>query len=228
MTKTNEQTGLTTTNDAPVTIQQLYKEPALQLQRDQLQTFLNQDPPADWVKEHPNIKGHKYVPIDKVEWMLQRFFKKKEIEVKEYKQLLNAISVSVRVNYLDPVTNEMTFQDGVGAWDLQTQSGTGVLKLDASNINRGAVPMALGIAESIAIKDACDKIGPIFGANLNRKDTMPNLPDSQLMEIANAKEHQRMVALIDKAKTRVELDALREHLTEALTVIFETKWNSVK
>lgn len=228
MTKTSEQTGLATTSNEPVTIQQLYKDTALQLQRDQLQTFLNQDPPSDWVKEHPNIKGHKYVPIDKVEWMLSRFFKKKQIEVKEYKQLLNAISVSVRVHYLDPITNEMTFEDGVGAWDLQTQSGTGVLKLDASNINRGAVPMALGIAESIAIKDACDKIGPIFGSNLNRKDTMPNLPDAQLSDIVNQKEHERMLKLIDKATTRAELEEFRPHLTDALKSHFETKYNSVK
>lgn len=217
-------TELAVQHSQQVTIQSLYKSPDLQLERDQLITFLNQDPPAEWVKVHPNIKDHKYVPIDKIEWMLKRFFKKNEIEVKEYRQLLNAISVSVRVNYLDPITNEMTFQDGLGAWDLQTMSGSGVLKLDASNINRGAVPMALGIAESIAIKDACDKIGNIFGANLNRKDTMPMLPDIQLKDIASQKEHTRMVTLIEAAKDRSSLDQLRPHLTELLTPIFEAKW----
>jgi len=211
-----------------VTIQQLYKTPAIQLERDKLNEFLNQDPPAEWVKEHPNIKGHRYLPIDKVEWMLSRFFKKNSIEVKHYGQLLNSIAVHVRVNYLDPITNEMVFHDGVGAWELQTASGSGVLKMDASNLNRGAVPMALGIAESIAIKDACDKIGNIFGANLNRKDTLPVMADTQLAEVSNQKEHERMVKLIEAAKTRETLDALRDHLTDSLTPIFEEKWSRTK
>ena len=39
-----------------------------------------------------------------------------------------------------------------------------------SNINRGAITMALPIAKTVAVKDACDHFGNIFGANLNRKD----------------------------------------------------------
>lgn len=211
----------------PKTIQELYKSPAVELEREQLLSFLNQEPPAAWVKEHPNIKGHKYLPIEKVEWMLKRFFKKYSIEVKEYRQLLNSISCSVRVNYQDPLSGDMVYQDGVGAWELQTASGSGVLKLDASNINRGAVPMALGVAKSIAIKDACDLIGNIFGSNLNRKDVLPYIVDEQLATVANKKEHERMLALIAKAKTRPELDELRSHLTESLTIIFEEKWSSL-
>lgn len=225
--KTN-QTDIAVINDDPAIIQQLYKEPAILAERDKLVVFLNQEPPAEWVKIHPNIKDHKYIPIDKIEWMLKRFFKVYNIEIKDYRQLLNAISVSVRVHYLDPIDNVMTWQDGAGAWDLQTSSGTGVLKLDGSNLNRGAVPMALGIAESIAIKDACDHIGNIFGANLNRKDAQPNMPDSTLSGIVNQKEHDRMVKLIEMAKSRETLDGLREHLTEALTPIFEAKWMIVK
>jgi len=224
-----KQTGLTkTSKEAPVTIQMLYKQPELQLERDRLVTFLNQEPPAEWVKEHPFIKGHKYLPIEKVEFMLKRFFKRYGIKVVEQKQLLNSISCTVTVKYKDPIDNEWVEYDGVGACELQTAKDTGPLKLDASNINKGAVPMALGIAKSIAVKDACDHIGNIFGANLNRKDVLPMNPDSTLENVVANKEHQRMVALIDKAKTREDLDKLREHLTEALTVIFETKWNSTK
>lgn len=226
---TKTETGIAVTNnDAPVTLQQLYTNPAIQVDRDKLNTFLNQDPPAEWVKEHPNIAGHRYLPIDKVEWMLQRFFKRSSIDVKDYRQLLNSIAVHVRVSYLDPLLNEMVYQEGVGAWELQTAKGTGILKMDASNLNRGAVPMALGIAESIAIKDACDKIGNIFGANLNRKDTLPVQQDTELANIANTKEHQRMVRLIEAAKDRTTLDGLRDHLTDSLTEIFEQKWAATK
>jgi hypothetical protein len=50
-----------------------------------------------------------------------------------------------------------------------------------SNVNRGAVTMALPIAKSVAIKDACDHFGDLFGANLNRKDTIQFFGDSQLL-----------------------------------------------
>lgn len=223
------ETGLVTQNASrEVIIQELYKNPELQLEQDKLITFLNQNPPDDWVKKHPYIKNHLYLPIEKVEFLLKRFFKRYSIEVREYKQVLNSITVHVRVSYLDPILNEMVWHDGVGACELQTAKDTGPLKLDASNINLGAVPMALGIAKSVAIKDACDHIGNIFGANLNRKDTLPFTADSTLIGVVNVKEHDRMIKLIDRAKTRVELDGLREHLTEALTPIFEDKWSHTK
>ena len=217
--------NITTINNQQLVIQELYANPELQLDRDKLITYLNQEPPAEWVKTHPYIKSHKYIPIEKVEFMLKRFFKVYNIEVKEYRQLLNSISVSVRVHYLDPITEQMVYHDGVGAWEMQTASGTGPLKLDASNINLGAVPMALGIAKSVAVKDACDHIGNIFGANLNRKDTLPVTQDSKLAGVVNRKEHYRMLKLIAKATTRAELDELRTHLTEQLYTEFEAKWN---
>lgn len=227
MTKT-EETGLTTTSNEPVTIQQLYSNPLAKLQEDKLITFLNQNPPEDWVKKHPYIKNHLYLPIEKVEFLLKRFFKKYRIEVLEYRQILNSITVSVRVWYQDPISNEMLCHDGVGACELQTAKDTGPLKLDASNINLGAVPMALGIAKSVAVKDACDHIGNIFGANLNRKDAMEFSADMTLKNVVVNKEHARMIALIEKAKNRVEMDELRPHLTELLTPIFEARWMTLK
>ena len=218
-------TAVQKTNDQQVTIQELYKQPELQLDRDKLITFLNQEPPPEWVKVHPYIKNHKYLPIEKVEFMLKRFFKRYSIKVIEYKQLLNSISCSVTVRYKDPIDDEWVEYDGVGACELQTEAGTGVLKLDASNINKGAVPMALGIAKTIAVKDASDHIGNIFGANLNRKDVLPVTRDNTLVNVVNKKEHERMMKLIDKAKTRAELDELRTHLTTALNEHFEGKWN---
>lgn len=226
VTTTNN--GIAVKTNEPVAIQQLYKNPEMLIDRDKLVVFLNQEPPQEWVKVHPYIKNHKYLPIEKVEFLLKRFFKVYSIEVKEYKQILNSITVEVRVHFLDPISNDMVYHDGLGACELQTAKDTGPLKLDASNINLGAVPMALGIAKSVAVKDACDHIGNIFGANLNRKDSLPVSPDQTLTNVVNIKEHERMLKLIDAAKTRDVLDTLRPHLTEALNPIFEEKWMRTK
>lgn len=146
-----------------------------------LNAILNTPPPAKWVKEHPYIRGYNYLPIDKVEYLLRKIFKKYRIEVIKTGMLMNAIEVTVRVHYLDPSTGTMEFHDGVGAQELQTAKDSGTLKMDMSNVNKGAVMMALPIAKTVAIKDACDHFGEIFGCNLNRKDTLAFTPDQDII-----------------------------------------------
>jgi hypothetical protein len=73
----------------------------------------------------------------------------------------------------------MDWHDGIGAAQLQTKKGTS--PSDLININNGALSMAFPIAKTVAIKDACDHFGNIFGANLNRKDTVPFAPDESLI-----------------------------------------------
>jgi hypothetical protein len=154
------------------TFEDLVNDKELAHKQDQLTVLLNQQPPDKWVKEHPYIRGFKYLPIDKVEYLLKKLFRAYKIEVTESKMLLNAVTVCVRIHYQDPVTGEWAFHDGVGAKELQTQKDSGNLKMDMSNINRGAMEMALPIAKTVAIKDACDHFGRLFGSDLNRKETI--------------------------------------------------------
>jgi len=209
-------------------IQELYSNTDLAVQQEALNHYLNQQPPANWVKVHPFIKNYKYLPIDKVEFLLRKFYKSYKIEVLKTGLLLNCVEVTVRVNYLDPITGEWMFHDGVGAEELQTQKDTGTLKIDMSNLNKGAIKMALPIAKTIAIKDACDHFGEIFGASLNRKDIIQFNVDSKLTDLAKTKEEQRMEKLIQKANDRETLEGLKAHLTEKLQTQFDTKWNELK
>lgn len=159
--------------------------------REQLQSILNAAPFEKWVKDHPFVKGHRYLPIDKVEYLLKKLFKRYRIEVLKTASIFNAIEVTVRVHYIDPITKEWDFQDGVGAQELQTTKDSGVLKPDFSNVNKGAVTMALPIAKTLAVKDACDHIGVIFGANLNRRDTLSYEVDTRVMDkMAELQEKQ--------------------------------------
>ena len=148
---------------------------------DELNFLLNQEPPKNWIKEHPYIKTeitnekgqkvkvpYKYLPIDKVEYLLRKIFKKYKIEVLREGNMFNAVYTTARVWYVDLITGEWMFHDGVGAYQLQTKGGTG--PGDLSNINNGAVMMALPLSKTLAVKDACDMFGNLFGANLNRQD----------------------------------------------------------
>jgi hypothetical protein len=149
-------------------IQDLYTDKLTVQKNDAFVTLMNQQPKPAWVKTHPFIKGYKYLPIERVEYLLKTIFKRYRIEITGQGQSFNGVWVTVRVHYLHPLTGEWDFHDGIGASQLQTAKGTS--PADLGNINNGALSMAFPMAKTIAIKDACDHFGNLFGADLNRKD----------------------------------------------------------
>lgn len=173
---------------------------------DKIMVALNQEPPMEWVKKHPFIKDFNYLPIERVEWLLKTFFKiNYKIEVIKTGTLLNAIEVTVRVHYRYSDNDEWYYHDGVGAKEIQTKKDTGSLMLDMSNVNRGAVEMALPIAKTIAIKDACDHFGKLFGSDLNRKQQMTYAEDTKLKPIEiNSEVFRKMKAAIKAGTHTIE------------------------
>lgn len=151
-------------------IKDLYSDKVTVQKNDVFVTLMNQPPKESWVKLHPFIKNYKYLPIERIEFLLKTVFKKYRIEVLREGTSFNGVYVVVRVHYLHPLTNEMEWHDGIGAAQLQTKTGTSPAEL--ANINNGAISMAFPIAKTIAIKDACDHFGKLFGADLNRKDVI--------------------------------------------------------
>lgn len=160
--------------------------------QDKLNYLLNQPVPEKWVKKHPIIKkeildekglkrrvAYEYLPIDKVEFLLRRIFKNYKIEILREGALFNAVYCTVRIHYTNIITGEWHYHDGTGAWSLQLDKGASASDLNA--IKSGAVTMALPLAKTLAIKDAADMFGTLFGANLNRQDVLPVFLDKELI-----------------------------------------------
>jgi hypothetical protein len=152
-----------------VKLSELHHDVQVAFKNDALKLLLNQQPHDSWVKKHPMTKNP-YLPIDKVEFMLDRIFQEWKVEVVREGVMFNSIYVTVRLHYKDPVTGEWRFHDGVGAKACQLDSGSKSSQME--NIKEAAVMMALPIAKSLAIKDAADHLGKLFGRDLNRKDTV--------------------------------------------------------
>jgi hypothetical protein len=216
-------TSITISENKTPIIQELYENQELALQQDQINVILNQPPPLKWVKEHPYVSGHFYLPIDKVEFMLKKLFKKTRIEILREGISFNGVYVVVRVWYQDILTSEMDFHDGIGAIQLQTKKGTS--PADLVNVNNGAISMAYPIAKTLAIKDACDHFGSIFGSNLNRKDYLPFSGDDKL---ALSVEEKRVLKLIEKATTIQEMDEISKHVNENTQTKYDEKWEQLK
>lgn len=144
------------------------------------ETLVNQSPKQGWLRIHPTIQatdknGQKcpyiYLPIERIEWLLINVIRRWRVEVKDIKQIANSVVVAVRLHYWDQVYNEWTYHDGIGAAPLQTEKNAGAIEWD--KIKNAAVQIGAPAAESYAVKDAAEKIGRLFGRDLNRKEIIP-------------------------------------------------------
>lgn len=151
--------------------------------QDKLREVLNKQPSQSWIKEHPFAKGVNYLPIDKVEAMLDAIFQEWRTEIKSISQLAQSICAVVRLHYKNPVTNEWTYHDGVGAVPLKTDKGHSAA--DLQYIKSDAVATGAPAAVSFAIKDAADHIGKLFGRDLNRKETI-QIPSIYTLQVEKA------------------------------------------
>lgn len=136
---------------------------------DKYLAIVNTNPPKSFIQPHPTAKNVKYIPIDKIEWLLTRLYQKWHVEILREGTMFNSVFVVIRLHYFNPVTKEWEQQEGVGAVGMQTAKGAAAA--DMNQILGDAVMKGLPAAESYAIKDAAEKIGRLFGKDLNRKDT---------------------------------------------------------
>lgn len=157
----------------------LQKNPEAAFKSDQLNSLLCLPPPKKWIGKHPfatrkNEQGktvpYEYLPADKCEYLIRRIFKRYRREIKDVKLVLNSVVVTVRLHYLNPITGEWDYHDGVGAVGIQMDKGSKMS--DIGNFKLAGVQMAVPAAATFAFKDAAECLGDLFGANLNRKDTI--------------------------------------------------------
>ena len=187
----------------------LYNDTALVDKQNQLNIILNAEPKKEWVKDHPFVKNLKYLPIERVEYLLTMIFTKWRVEVKEVKILANSIVTTVRVYVQDPITGEWDWQDGIGAMPIQVQKGSGATEFD--KMNSSAVQIGSPASESFAIKDACEKFGRIFGKDLNRKD---NVSYDRLYQMIGLNEIVNNPSLTEEIRKEVQDTTNIEKLKE--------------
>ncbi len=181
------------------TVNELYGEKVVLAQQNDLNQILNTEPKSDWVKDHPIAKKVKYIPIERIEWLLTNIYVKWSVEILREGIMANSAYVAVRLHYRDPITGEPEYQDGLGAAPLQTDQGAGAS--DWNKIKNDAVMKALPAAESYAVKDAAEKLGKMFGKDLNRADKIMYDTLQGKFESELDLKTKQVIELIDKQKS---------------------------
>jgi len=160
-------------------MQQLTKLPTLQellidnedsLKQNALTVLLNQDPPAKWLVQHPMIRDYRYIPIEKIEYLLTKIYPRWWVEIRNSQIVANSVVVTVRLHVINPLTGAEEWQDGIGAAPVQTDKGAGAT--DWNSVKTDGVQKAAPAAETYAVKDAAEKFGKIFGRDVSRKGSM--------------------------------------------------------
>lgn len=198
-------------------MQELIQEDENSLKQNALTVILNQTPPENWLVNHPMISGYKYLPIERVEYLLTRIYNKWWVEVKQVQVLANSVVVTVRLWVTNPLTKVDEFQDGIGASPIQTDKGAGAMDWNAAK-NDG-VQKAAPSAESYAIKDAAEKFGKLFGKDTSRK---LNIDYSSLLKHAKSLPEFNETHFVDAAKNGATIELIRKGYT--LTKEMEDKF----
>lgn len=138
-------------------VEALYANKELMDKIARFNLVLNGETPDEWIRVLPGTTV-KYVPIQRLEWLMTSIFGQFKYEVKSVLVINDSISVVVRVHYYNPVLDVWEWADGVGAAPLMATEG------------EMAVALALPAAKSFAVKDAVEPLGKLFGKDLNRAD----------------------------------------------------------
>lgn len=136
---------------------------------DKLKTLLNMAPNMMWVKKHP-MTGMPYMPVDKVDHLLDRIYGRWEVSIKSIFQIEQSVCAIITLKVWNPHRNDWDCQDGVGAMPIQVDKDSKAS--DMSSLKSNAIQLAAPAAVSYAKKDAADNLGTIFGRNVARKDTI--------------------------------------------------------
>lgn len=130
-----------------------------------LKEILNANPPQKWLARHP-LTGHMYMPIDKVELLLDTLFLDWTFDVNQLRESDDQQSVIALITLtVTGYDGSVRSMPGVGAAPIQRGKDTGLILPDA---RQKAYPAAI----SFAIKDAAEHLGKVFGRDVNRKDAI--------------------------------------------------------
>ena len=193
-------------------LQELVEQSEQGLKENALMVIVNQEPPKQWVMNHPTAKVKKngvtipvpYLPVSRVEYLLTRIYSKWWLEIKAVQCIANSCVVTVRLYVINPITGATEWMDGVGASPIQTDAGMGAM--DWNHAKAHGVMISVPAAETYAFKDAAEKFGKLFGKDLARD---ASIDYSELLKKDDTVTEEDLRQLFKLKKDSMSADEIR-------------------
>lgn len=141
------------------------------------QKSLNKKPPQDAIETYKLFgEEFKYLPISYLEKTLNKyFFGMWQWEIVDSKIVVNEFVVVGNLKVLHPITGVWLNYSGIGASPIQQDKDSKVA--DFINTKKvKALTICAPKANIEAFKNACKRIGKVFGQDLNREKEFDYLP----------------------------------------------------
>lgn len=217
-------------------LSELYADTAMVIKQNELNLLLNQPPAQTWISNHPIIKkviineaGQKvtvpaqYIPIERLEWLCTRIFSKYKTEIKHSYILANSVVVEIRFHYIDPITGEWEWTDGIGACPLQTDKDAGAIEFN--KLKPASVQMAAPAAKTYAFKDAVESLGKLFGKDMNRAENViyDSSLHAQIDEMSKLEAKRKLSDAIDLCQDNDLKNSIIDNVIDAEDNLKNTK-----
>lgn len=145
---------------------------------------LNRKPDSNDVLINDKANNTKYVPISKIESLLDELFLGLwETDNFQYQQIVNEVVGSITLKVYHPILKIWIKRTGAASVMITQQSGAKISDLDKKQKN--AMEMAFPHLKADCLSNAAKSLGKLFGRDLNRKDSSIGSMGKIITELSN-------------------------------------------
>jgi hypothetical protein len=185
-------------------LEELFEDTSLKEfeKRMKFHKLLSVNPNKNKIKAHPYMKNVKYLPISHVQSLMDMFFfcqwgmRNFQTQV-----ISNEVVGTMEVYYIDPITGKEHTRTGTAAIQIMVDKVPDNIKnspqernrwaIDGSNKKANALEMGYPKLDAMCFKNACAKIGKIFGRDLNR--SMDQVAQSSVNMFENSEKISNII-----------------------------------
>lgn len=170
--------------------------------------FLNKLPKKSAIKVNKYADNSLYLPIGEIEQKLDELYAGLwSTSNMNFQVVANSVVCSLQLRVFHPVAKIWLTRAGIGAVPIQLNKGEH--ELNFSTIKSDAIRKNAGASKAMAVRNAAQTLGAIFGRNLNREDVSDYTPLTEQVtnfdeNISSAKDLLVKSTLADETKAGIE------------------------
>lgn len=151
---------------------------------EDFQKLMNKQPVKSEIKKNEFAGNSQYIPIGVIEKHLDEIFAGMWSTTEPKIELVaNSVVCTITLKVLNPTAQMWIERGGVGAVPIQLNKGE--KELNFTTIKSDAIRKNAPAAKSMALRNAAQSLGVVFGRDLNREDVGEYMTLTEQVEVLN-------------------------------------------